>query len=68
MLELNQKLLGLSEDDVRAILRVNSYVDKNNILMHDEFSLLNDERLLSVKDSYIDLIQDARRICFKNVC
>ncbi len=68
MLELSQKLLGLEEEDVKTILRINSFVDKNDIIMYANFDLLNEGVLLSVKDEYVDLLQDARRICFKKVC
>jgi len=68
MLELNTKLLGLDDADVNIILKVNSFVDKNDILMHVNYDLLNEPTLLSVRDEYINLIQDARRVCYNRVC
>ena len=68
MLELSQKLLGLNDSDVRVILRVNSFVDKDRTIMQDEINALSDDVLSLVKETYIDLIQDARRVCFNNVC
>lgn len=68
MLDLNKELLGLEESDVKTILRVNSFVDKNEILMHLPHNELDDIALLSVKDNYVNLIQDARRACYRKVC
>jgi hypothetical protein len=68
MLELSTKLLGLTESDMQTIIKVNSFVDKNHILMHAPYRHLDALSLSSIKDNYIDLIQDARRVCYKNVC
>ncbi len=68
MLELNTKLLGLTESDVQTIIKVNSFVDKNHTLMHAPYRQLDASSLSSVRDTYVDLIQDARRVCYKNVC
>ena len=67
MLELNHKLLGLDETDVKTILKVNSFVDKNDIIMHCNYTSLNEDILLTVKDAYVDLIQNARRTCYNRV-
>lgn len=68
MLEHKDKLLGLNDENTKTILRVHSFVEKNEILMHNSFEDLEKEKLLSVKNSYIDLIQDARRVCFEKIC
>jgi hypothetical protein len=68
MLELSTKLLGLTESDMQTIIKVNSFVDKNDLLMHTPYAQLDELSLSSLKDNYVDLIQDARRVCYKNVC
>lgn len=68
MLELSTTLLGLTDSDMQTIIKVNSFVDKNDILMHTPYHQLDESSLLSLKDDYVDLIQDARRVCYKNVC
>lgn len=68
MLQLNKDLLGLQDEEVKTILRVNSFVEQNDIIMHINYEQINETVLFTVKDRYIDLIQEARRICYKNVC
>jgi len=68
MLELSTTLLGLTDSDMQTIIKVNSFVDKNVILMHTPYHQLDESSLSSLKDDYVDLIQDARRVCYKNVC
>jgi hypothetical protein len=67
MLELNQALLGLEEDDLRAIIKVNSFVEKNDVIMRASFIELNPNLLHAERETYIDLIQNARRACYKRV-
>lgn len=66
MLELNQELLGLNESDAKTILKVTSFVDKSAIMRGNYISTKTITS--SIKDDYNNLIQDARRVCYKNVC
>ena len=68
MLDLKEKLLGLDNEAVLIILKVNSFIDKSEVIMHINYSDLSEEKMLTVRDDYINLIQDARRVCFSNIC
>lgn len=68
MLEHKTKLLGLDDENTKTILKVHSFVEQNKILMHYEYDKLTKKMLLSVKEEYIDLIQDARQLCFEKIC
>lgn len=67
MLELNPELLGLEGEDLRDIIKVNSFVDKNDLIMRARFSELNQGGLNEIREEYIDLIQNARRACYRRV-
>jgi hypothetical protein len=68
MLELNEDLLGLHKEDLRDIIKVNSFVEKNDLIMRARVIELTPEVLHETREEYIDLIQNARRACFRRVC
>ncbi len=68
MLKHKISLLGFDEEEAMMILNVHSFVEKNEILMQRDFASLKYEELQSVKGDYIDLIQDARQVCFQKIC
>ncbi len=68
MLMHKTKLFGFNDKDAQAILRVHSFVEQNAILMQKRFEDLTKIELLSVKSSYVDLIQEARKACFEKIC
>lgn len=68
MLMHKTKLLGLDDKNGRRIIRVHSFVEQNDILMQYDYRDLTKEKLLSVKNKYIELIQDARQTCFEKIC
>jgi len=67
MLDINKELLGLDDAEAKIILRVNSFVEKNDVIMHHDHSVLSENSLFSVRDEYVNLMQEAKRICFKKV-
>jgi hypothetical protein len=68
MLTHRTKLLGFSDEDAQTILRVHSFVEQNSLLMLADLQDLRREELSSVKNAYVDLIQEARKICYDKVC
>ena len=68
MLTLNDTLLGLNDEDVKTIVRVNSFVEQNEIIMRGAFEDLSAGIPSSIRDDYVTLISDAKRVCYKNVC
>ena len=70
MCELSEDLLGIDINDVAIILRVNSYIDKEQAVMEQSFEELvkDNSKLLAVRDNYLNLIQEARRACYKKIC
>ncbi len=67
MLEENSLLLEFSDEEINTILKVNSFVEKNQLLMFQPFDSLKEESFILIKDVYINLIQDARRTCYKKI-
>lgn len=68
MLDLNQTLLGLGEEDLRDIIKVNSFVEKNDLIMRTTVSEMKQDLPHEEREKYIDLIQNARRACYRKVC
>lgn len=68
MLSLKERLFGFTDEEAMTILRVHSFVEKNDILMRSSFEDLDKEKLLSIRSQYIDLIREARRICLEKIC
>lgn len=69
-LELGDKLLGLKDDEIRTIIRIHSFVEQNPLLMDSDQSALDRTdsiHIWSVKTKYIDLIQNARRVCLSKL-
>ncbi len=64
MMEDGLRLLGFSRNDVSAIIRVNSFVDKNELISHLTFPDLTRDSLQNQKLRYLDLIRKARRAAF----
>ncbi len=64
MMEDGLRLLGFSRNDVSAIIRVNSFVDKNELISHLTFPDLTRNSLQNQKLRYLDLIRKARRAAF----
>lgn len=57
--------LGLSEEAADAILKVNSFVDKCDLISQSRFSKLNLNSLYPQKDRFIELMKNAKKIsCF----
>lgn len=64
-LEHNDKLFGFSNDEIKDILAVNSFVDKNDLITTEEFESLDSKRaaLLAIKPEYAYLFRKARFVC-----
>jgi len=60
-------ILGFSDNEIKIILEVNSYVEQNNVLMCAEFQEITDDSLLSEKNKYLDKIQSAKRTCIRKI-
>lgn len=70
MLQQNYTLYNLNEEDTKVILKVNSYIDKNPIIIHSTFEQLKSiksDELNKVKDDYYSLIKEARRVCYSKI-
>lgn len=67
MLDVNLPLLGLEDDEVAAILAINSYVDKNEALMNKKIEEIDKKEFLIYRDEYRSLVKCARKVCYKRV-
>jgi hypothetical protein len=67
MLEQGLDLLGFDTVDMNEILKVNSYIDKCNLIMHSRFDELDLSHLYPIKDRYVELIKNARRKCYLKI-
>ena len=61
---MDEKLLGFSSQDMRLILRVNSFVDNCDQISHLPREQMDKEILYILKEQYSNRIKKARRICF----
>lgn len=64
MLDQWQSLLKFDQGDVRAIIKVNSFVDQSEPIMRKEFAKLSLAELYPIKDEYLELVRVARRTCY----
>lgn len=67
MLDQWQSLLGLKDDDLRRIIRINSFVDKCDTIMRTEFAELSLQEMYPIKDRYQELVREARRTCYVKI-
>lgn len=67
MLEQGYELLGITKDDTRAILKVNSFVDNNETITRCSYQKLLKSELSSIRSQYIELMRDARIACYKSI-
>ena len=65
MLNLGEALFGFSDEDIKKIIRVHSFIEQNNILMEDDNLELIDLEL--IKNDYYDYLQAARLVCFNKL-
>lgn len=64
IIDNNTSLLNYSKKELKAILDVNAYVDKSDVIMRISYEELNRVDLGSTKTEYIGKIQEARKICY----
>lgn len=67
MLELNHILFELSNDEIKDILAIHSFIDNNVLIMEQTIEKLNKNNLDENRDVYLDLIRKARKICYCKV-
>jgi hypothetical protein len=67
MLDNSEELLGITKDDVRIILKVNSFVDNNDIITRYSFSDLSITDISTVREDYIEQMRAARNVCFQSI-
>ncbi len=66
-LELNDKLFNFTNEEIKTILAVNSFVDKNALIMRENFDSLSRQAFQSIRLNYIDKIQKARGVCLNKM-
>ncbi len=66
IIDSSNNSLRFKDEDVRAILKVNSYVEKSELLMRTPFINLTKINLLQAQDNYIELIKKAKWVCMKH--
>lgn len=64
MLNDDSKFLQLNDKDTKAILKINSVVDKSNVIMNIPFTSLKTTDRASVLDLYEDSLKNALLICY----
>jgi hypothetical protein len=67
VLEQGYELLGITEDDTRAILKVNSFVDNNEIITSYSYTKLMKSTLTDTRNEYIELMREARTRCYNSI-
>jgi len=64
ILDVDTALLTWSDDELRSILQVNSFVDKSDLIMNVSFEELKCSEILKVEyEKYLDYLQEARKTC-----
>jgi len=66
MLDDETGFLPFSRNAAKKILALNSFVDKNELLMRSNFELISKASMISVKDLYLDIAKTAKIICYLN--
>lgn len=64
MLNDDSKFLQLNDKDTKAILKINSVVDKSNVVMNVPFTSLKTSDRASILDLYEDSLKNALLICY----
>jgi predicted transcriptional regulator len=64
LIEHNEILLGLCDDDLFHIMRVNSYVEQSVEIMETNFEVLKSLNLATVRATHIENIFEAKRVCY----
>ena len=67
VLSASEKILALTESEIRTVLRVHSLVDRNDtltVLAHQE---LTREKLDVARGDYMNRIQAARAVCYSKI-
>jgi hypothetical protein len=59
-------IMKFSDDDIRTILKINSYVDKSEVIMRTPFPSLEKVKFLDSQDTYVELIKSAKWVCIKH--
>ncbi len=67
LLDQNDILLNFSDEEIKTILGVNSFVDNSGQLMHDEFDSIDMEANIELFDEYSELVKNARKTCLQKM-
>jgi hypothetical protein len=64
LIDNNEKLLKFTEDDIKTVMYVNSFVEQTPEIMEFNIIELGKSNLSDLRQTYIEKIQDARRMLF----
>ena len=64
LIDNNEKLLKFTEDDIKTVMYVNSFVEQTPEIMEFNIIELEKSNLSDLRQTYIEKIQDARRMLF----
>lgn len=64
LIDNNEKLLKFTMDEIKIVMAINSFVEQKPEIMELKGSELNKADLYAIRQTYIEMIQDARRMLF----
>ena len=69
LIDYNDKLLSLNDEEITKILRVDSFVDKSDIIMRYYYRELKDnpDKVMKEREDYLEILINAKRTCFEKM-
>jgi hypothetical protein len=60
---VGNKLLPFDMEELKVIVKINSFIEKNDLIMRDELILIKKSDLTSHKENYRELLRRAKHTC-----
>lgn len=67
MIEPQISLLNFSESELEVIIKLNSFVDQNDLILHSDFKNVTPQDLNNIKSVYQELLKAVRLLCLKKI-
>lgn len=64
ILENNEKLLNFKPNEVETIMKLFSFVEQCKYIMEEPHDIVSKGEIRDLKETYIDLLQETRKVCY----
>ncbi len=64
ILDNNEKLLNFKPDEVETIMKLFSFVEQCKYIMEEPHDTVSTVEIRDIKGTYIDLLQETRKVCY----